>query len=856
MRCFDPPEGKAVPGSTAGRGGSGTALPSGDQVRRTTDRAIWLLVLAFLVLGMVYSVVTPLFEASDELWHYPFVQHLATGGGLPVQDPAHLGPWRQEGSQPPLYYALAALVTRWVPADDLSQILVRNPHADIGIPRPDGNANMVIHTPREAWPYRGATLAVHLARGLSVILGALTVLFTYGIGLEVLPRRPGLALAAAAIVAFTPMFLFISGSVNNDNLLVTLSTIAFWLLLRLLRRPPTPAGWALLGGVIGLAALTKVSALGLLPMAALALAWLAWRRRDWKLFLWGGTCVAGTAVLVAGWWYVRNWLLYRDPLGFNAFVAIVGARYPRPTLLQLMGEWQGFIMAYWGFFGGVNVAAPAWFYRAFNAVALLGLGGLVAGAVRRLVAWGRARSGGGSRTAPTGADDTVGLGGSRTAPTGMDGAVGGGGSRTAPTDWDTVFRLGLVALWPIVVMAGLIRWTLLTIASQGRLLFPAIASLSFLLVLGLSEWLPRSMLRNASNVKRQTSSVKRETSDVKRQASSAASSSLTFDVLRLTLDVSPIILFAALAIWAPFGVIAPAYARPPLLTTEQQAAIPQRLDLAVGDGMELLGYEIGASEARPGQDLAVTLYWRARAPMPEDYSVFVHLLTDNDLIIGQRDVYPGCGSFPTSIWQPGDAIADTYVIPVSPTAFSPSPAVLEVGLYHQPTGARLPIRDGGGTPIGDHTRFGQVLVRAEPRDGIANPLDFNFDNKMALVGYDLDRTALRPGETLHLTLYWQALAPMAKDYTVFAHVLGANDSIWAQKDAWPLDGAAPTSSWQVGQVIVDRYDLLVKPETPGGVYDIEVGVYLGETLERLSVLGAGGHAQDNRVLLNRVRVVP
>jgi len=35
-----------------------------------------------------------------------------------------------------------------------------------------------------------------------------------------------------------------------------------------------------------------------------------------------------------------------------------------------------------------------------------------------------------------------------------------------------------------------------------------------------------------------------------------------------------------------------------------------------------------------------------------------------------------------------------------------------------------------------------------------------------------------------------------------------------------------------------------------------VGVYLGETMQRLSVLGAGGHAQDNRVLLNRVRVVP
>ena len=140
-------------------------------------------------------------------------------------------------------------------------------------------------------------------------------------------------------------------------------------------------------------------------------------------------------------------------------------------------------------------------------------------------------------------------------------------------------------------------------------------------------------------------------------------------------------------------------------------------------------------------------------------------------------------------------------------------------------------------------------------EGIPNPVYFNLDNRIALVGYDMDRTALRPGETLRLTLFWKALCLLDKNYTVFTHVLGPGDSIWAQKDAWPQDGAAPTSTWQVGQVIRDPYDLTVKPETPGGVYEVEVGMYLGETLERLGVLGSGGHLQDSRILLNRVRVV-
>ena len=45
------------------------------------------LVAIFIVLGFGYAITTPIFEASDELWHYPFVRHLAEGNPLPVQDP-------------------------------------------------------------------------------------------------------------------------------------------------------------------------------------------------------------------------------------------------------------------------------------------------------------------------------------------------------------------------------------------------------------------------------------------------------------------------------------------------------------------------------------------------------------------------------------------------------------------------------------------------------------------------------------------------------------------------------------------------------------------------------------------------
>jgi len=151
--------------------------------------AIALILFVFIGLGFTYGLVTPIFEASDEIWHYPVVEHIADTGTLPVQRPGVEQPWRQEGSQPPLYYIVVALITSWIDTSDMAELLWRNPHAQIGVPLAEGNKNMIIHTARESFPYRGATLAVHIIRFLSVLMGAATVLLTYVISLELFPSR-------------------------------------------------------------------------------------------------------------------------------------------------------------------------------------------------------------------------------------------------------------------------------------------------------------------------------------------------------------------------------------------------------------------------------------------------------------------------------------------------------------------------------------------------------------------------------------------------------------------------------------------------------------------------------------------
>ncbi len=198
--------------------------------------AAFAIVCLFVALGVIYSVTSPLFEPSDEHNHYPFVQHLATGGGLPVQRAGEKTLWGPEGSQPPLYYAASALLTSWINTDDMAALLYRNPHDRRGVPGTTDNANMYIHTEREAFPWRDTALAVHLIRLFSVLLGAGTILCTYTIAFWLFPGQPAIAAAAMAINAFLPMFIFISASVNNDNLVIFLSSLVLLLLVRVIRR--------------------------------------------------------------------------------------------------------------------------------------------------------------------------------------------------------------------------------------------------------------------------------------------------------------------------------------------------------------------------------------------------------------------------------------------------------------------------------------------------------------------------------------------------------------------------------------------------------------------------------------------
>lgn len=707
-----------------------------------------------LILGLLYSVTTPILEASDEISHYPLVQHLAANGlSLPVLDPANPGPWRQEGGQPPLYYLLAALATMHIDASDLPAVRETNPHADVGVVRADGNAHMIMHDPaRESFPWQGATLAIHVVRLLSALMGTATVLTTYLIGREVFPHWPEVALGGAAFNAFLPMFLFVSGSVNNDNLSNLVSGMLIWQLARLFRAQAAPRSdvYAVLGVLMGVGMLSKLSFGLLLPVVALALLAISLRMRDWHPVIVGGAISGGLTLLIAGWWYARNEQLYGDPTALNVFLDTVGERAPHADLAQLWSERESFVRTWWGLFGGVNVPLPEAIYTLLN---ILGAAGLIGFALYLLKIILRHRTQAETRQAPS------------------------------------LLPLLLVVFWPIATFLGLLQWTSVTWASQGRLMFVAVGPICLGMAVGWAWWLRQKWQ----------------------------------GIILACLSGAHIVIAAV----APLAWIAPAYS-PPALDQSFPPDLPGEVVDFYEPGaalptLRLLGYGLYTSAAEPGENIELSLYWEVVQPPTRRWSLFAHAIDGAGLIAGQRDRYLGRGLLATERLQLGQRWSETLIIPLTAGSYTPDELAIRLGFYDLVTGERMVTADGS-----DSARLETTirLLPLDPESDFPNARQDDFSGLIALRGYAYSARRLAPGETLDVTLYWQGQRAIPQDYTVFVHIVDPQTlRIYGGSDAQPVAWTRPTSSWMPGETVIDTHTLMLDPTTPPGVYQIEVGLY-------------------------------
>jgi hypothetical protein len=130
----------------------------------------------------------------------------------------------------------------------------------------------------------------------------------------------------------------------------------------------------------------------------------------------------------------------------------------------------------------------------------------------------------------------------------------------------------------------------------------------------------------------------------------------------------------------------------------------------LGDSIELLGYDLGAEQARPGDQIHLKLIWRAKKQVSQSFKVFIHVVDAGGKLLVQKDGVPGNWSLPTDTWVAGDVIVDPYVIPIPPEA-TPGNYRVQVGLYDPTSGQRLLAIEAGSQLTDDSIPLLSITVR-------------------------------------------------------------------------------------------------------------------------------------------------
>lgn len=397
---------------------------------------LWIAVVCHLVLASAYLVETPAFEGPDENAQCYYVSYLKQTGSIPYTvgagDPLTGGP---AAHHPPLFFTMLAGVMELFGSGDFTPTWRGNP----GWAGDPGGQPHFEHGHDEAAPVSREIGVLWAMRALSVLCGAVTIVFTHRMARLLFPAQPRVADTAALMLACVPQWSWIHGCIDNSTLGATFSAIALWAMVRAVcERSIGVRSGLLLGVWMGLAVLAKTNTAFLLPLAGLvyAYAWLAWSEHR-RTVLRSGIAAAVAALAIAGWNVVRNIQIYGDPLTVKAIEGILANNILPPERMweHLTGH---FITKTYGTclagFGWATVQLPA-------AVDILVLGVFAAAAV----GWLR-------------------------------------GARTLRGSGPAVV---LLALAVVLNLAGVVRLNMAYVQPQGRYLFPVYGAFLVLVAAGL-----------------------------------------------------------------------------------------------------------------------------------------------------------------------------------------------------------------------------------------------------------------------------------------------------------------------------------------------------------------------------------
>jgi hypothetical protein len=266
-------------------------------------------------------------------------------------------------------------------------------------------------------------------------------------------------------------------------------------------------------------------------------------------------------------------------------------------------------------------------------------------------------------------------------------------------------------------------------------------------------------------------------------------------------------------LWAEVGTLTVTRARRPAAPDAAQA-----LEAPLGP-LTLLGYALNTTSLQAGDEVIVTLFWRAEAGPRPDAAVRLSLAGADGMMLSAAAEPPAGPAYPTSAWQTGELVREVRRLRVPATAPAGA-ATLSVSLV---------AASGAGEVLAGPVEVAALDVHVPARrfdvPAMQYRLNATLGEQVTLLGYDLAPN----GE---LTLYWQAGALLETSYKAFVHALGAGDEILAQSDSVPAEGRRPTTGWLPGEVIADTHQLALAgaARLAVGLYDEASGQRLGRVV--------------------------
>ncbi|MCP4539324.1 MAG: hypothetical protein GY832_19485 [Chloroflexi bacterium] len=234
-------------------------------------------------------------------------------------------------------------------------------------------------------------------------------------------------------------------------------------------------------------------------------------------------------------------------------------------------------------------------------------------------------------------------------------------------------------------------------------------------------------------------------------------------------------------------------------------------------------------------DTAVTLVlrWRLEESTAQRCGLAIRLLDVDGWPLVTRDVLLLDEQLqPTDYWAAGQETTTYHVLSI-PAALPPLSYTLNLGLYEQTEIGLHPLDllDSQGAPQGQWLDIASVHLATSRTDNpygiqiIPPPLPQPADlaDGLQLLGAELDRSALGPGQSLFVTLHWQATRSPLPDLHPQLALVQAGQEVSVVESA-PALGRYPTSRWQDGETVVEHRRLVVPLTAADGPADVTLAV--------------------------------